>query len=250
MFYRQNIKLSTKYKIVDKMKNSSKGKSMSVEAAGQTLANYCYKSLKEAIIRGEFIPGEKLRIAKLKSYLNVGPTPIREALSRLASSGLIGNEASKGFFVKNVSEAEVRDIYATFNKIELLALNQAIELGDSSWEANILGSLHKLSIVEKSSPPIDSERWLLLNYEFHCSLIAACHSPCLLKIREDLYQLFDRYCHLSVLINEETFLFNHNDHCEIATAVINRDQSKASRLTTLHLENSLNQVIKALKKFL
>lgn len=223
---------------------------MSAEATDQTLTNYCYKNLKEAIIRGEFAPGEKLRIAKLKSYLNVGPTPIREALSRLASSGLINTEANRGFFVKNVSEAEVRDIYATFNKIELLALNQAIELGDSSWEANILGSLHKLSIVEKCSSPIDSESWLLLNYEFHYSLIAACNSPCLLKIRGDIYQLFDRYCHLSILINENNLLLNHNDHCEIAKAVINRDKSKACRLTTSHLENSLNQVIEALRKFL
>lgn len=223
---------------------------MSMETTDQTLTNYCYKSLKEAIIRGEFKPGQKLRIAKLKSYLNVGPTPIREALSRLASSGLVGNEANKGFFVKNVSEAEVRDIYATFNKIELLALNQAIELGDSSWEGNILGSLHKLSVVEKSSSPVDSESWLLLNYEFHRSLIAACNSPCLLKIREDIYQLFDRYCHLSVLINEDTLLLNHNAHCEIARAVIGRNKSKACELTTLHLENSLNQVIEALKKFL
>lgn len=223
---------------------------MSEEITDQTLANYCYKSLKEAIIRGKFIPGEKLRIAKLKSYLNIGPTPIREALSRLASSGLIGNEANKGFFVKNVSEAEVRDIYATFNKIELLALNQAIELGDSSWEANILGSLHKLSVVEKRPPPVDSESWLLLNYEFHHSLIAGCNSPCLLKIREDIYQLFERYCHLSVLINEDNLLLNHNDHCEIAKAAINRDKSKACRLTALHLENSFNQVIEALKKFM
>ena len=61
---------------------------MATEVTEQTLANFCYKKLKEAIIRGEFKPGEKLRIAKLKSYLNIGPTPIREALSHLASSGL------------------------------------------------------------------------------------------------------------------------------------------------------------------
>lgn len=221
---------------------------MSDDTSDQTLTNYCYKSLKEGIIRGEFAPGEKLRIAKLKSHLNVGPTPIREALSRLVSSGLINAEANRGFFVKSICEAEVRDIYATFNKIELLALNQAIELGDTSWEAHILGSLHKLSVIEKAPPPIDSVNWLLLNYEFHRSLIAACHSPCLLKIREDLYQLFDRYCHLSLLINEEALLLNNQDHCEIANAVIARDKAKACRLTTLHLENSLEQVIERLKK--
>lgn len=215
-----------------------------------TLANYCYQRIKEAIIKGEFTPGKKLRIAQLKSYLNIGPTPIREALSRLTSSGLVDMEANKGFFVKNISEAEVRDIYATFNKIELLALNESIDLGDVSWEATILGVLHKLSAIEKASPPIDSLNWLSLNYQFHYSLIAACNSPCLLKIREGIYQLFDRYCHLSLFINEKALLLNHKEHCELAQAVISRDKLKASKLTTLHLENSLEQVIERLKPIL
>ncbi|KAF3361907.1 putative HTH-type transcriptional regulator BphR [Chlamydiales bacterium STE3] len=220
------------------------------QATDQTLANYCYHRLKEAIIKGHFAPGQKLRIAELKSYLDVGPTPIREALSRLTSSGLVDMEANRGFFVKKVSEAEVRDIYATFNKIELLALNESIELGDISWEADILGSLHKLSVIEKTPSPIDSASWLLLNYQFHYSLIAACDSPCLLKIREGIYQLFDRYCHLSLFTNENALLLNHKDHCEIAQAVIGRDKAKACELTTLHLENSLEQVIERLKPIL
>lgn len=221
-----------------------------METAEQTLANYCYKKLKEAIIHGEFPPGEKLRIVNLKSYLNVGPTPIREALSRLVSSGLIEMEDNKGFYVKKVSDAEVRDIYSTFLKIELLALNQAIELGDTSWEANILGSLHKLSVVEKSPPPIDFEKWLQLNNEFHLSLISGCNSPSLLKIREDIYQLFERYCHLSVLYKQEGLTQNNKDHCELAEAVISRDRSKASKLLTSHLENSLKLVQKGIKKYL
>lgn len=213
-----------------------------------TLVDQSYKSLKEKIIQGEFAPGEKLRIAKLKALLNTGPTPIREALSRLTFSGLIEAEANRGFFVKKISEHEVRDIYTTFKTIELLALNQAMELGDTSWEANILASLHKLSVVENAPPPIDSVTWLSYNYEFHRALIAACNSPCLLKIRDDVYQLFDRYCHLSLLINENSLSLNHQDHCNIAHAVIARDKSKACKLISLHLEKSLNQVIESLQK--
>lgn len=222
---------------------------MSAEDTDQTLANTCYKHLKEAIVRGDFLPGEKLRMRMLTSRLNAGPTPIREALSRLASSGLVEMELNRGFFVKKVSEAEVRDIYATFNKIELLALNQAMELGDTSWEANILGALHKLSAVEKDPLNVDSSNWLLLNYQFHHALVAACNSPCLLKIREDIYQLFDRYCHLSILANPNALVLNHKDHCEIANAVINRDKALACALTTQHLENSFNQVIERIRKF-
>lgn len=213
--------------------------------ADQNLVNYCYKNLREGIIRGDFSPGEKLKIAKLREYFNVGPTPLREALSRLTASGLVDAEENKGFRVKKVSRAEVRDIYATFNQIEILALSQSIELGDTSWEAGIVAALHTLSVIETSPTPIDSLLWLEKNYAFHYSLIAACRSPCLLKIRKDLYQLFDRYCHLSLLINKDALVLNNKDHVEIAKAVLQRDKDKSVRLMTLHLEKSLEQILNA-----
>lgn len=212
-----------------------------------TLSNLCFETLKKGIIRGDFKPGEKLRIAKLKDILNAGPTPIREALSRLVSTGLIYAEDNRGFYVSKVSENEVRDIYSTFLKIEILALTQAIELGETDWEASILSALHKLSTVEKSSSP-NIDQWMLLNYQFHLALISGCGSPCLLKVREDLYQQFERYCRASILSNENILIKNNKDHAELAKAVIDRDISKTTKLITKHLNYSLQLVLSKLKK--
>ena len=221
---------------------------MTVDTPNQTLVESCYKVLKEGIIRGEFAPRQKLRISKLTSILNVGPTPIREALSRLTYSGLVVAESNKGFFVKEVSEGEVRDLYATFHTIELLALQSAIDQGDTDWEANIVASLYQLGTIENTSFPIDTHLWLKLNYQFHRALIAACNSPCLLKIREDLYHQFDRYCQLSILAQQDSLHVNHQDHCDIAHAVISRDKETACHLITIHFQTSLVEVIKELKK--
>ena len=221
---------------------------MTIDTTQQTLAEYSYKTLKDAIINGTYLPGEKLRIETLKAHLKIGPTPIREALSRLVSTGLIEMESNRGFYVRKVSEDEVKDIYDTFLKIELLALTEAMKKGDAAWEANILATLHKLSAVEKSSASIDTTLWLQLNYEFHCALITGCNSPSLLNIREGIYQLFDRYCHLSLLNNEESLRLNHEQHEEIAKAVITRNEAKACQLITKHLEYSLKQVLKKLAK--
>jgi GntR family carbon starvation induced transcriptional regulator len=221
---------------------------MTQDTKHQSLADRCYERLKEAIIRGEFAPGEKLRIVQLKSRLNIGSTPIREALSRLTFSGLIQTEANRGFFVKHVSEFEVRDIYNTLQKIELLALDRSLDLGDANWEANILASLYKLSLIEKATPQIDGESWLTLNNEFHDALVAACDSPCLLKIRSDVYQLFKRYCRLSFIINKNSLLSNYKDHCDIAKAAIERDKTGLATLISLHLEKSLEHILIRLKK--
>ena len=213
------------------------------------LVSLSYEKLKEGIILGDFAPGEKLQIEKLKAYVGVGPTPIREALSRLTATGLIETALNRGFFVKPVSIEEVRDIYSTFIKIELLAMEQAMNLGDSAWEANIIAALYKLGTIEKSTnADINLHDWLKANHELHFAIIAGCKSPSLLKIREDLYQLFDRYCHLAMSLKKVSFRTNHKDHEALVKAVIARDKLKAIELMTRHLEGSLNLVVEKLKE--
>lgn len=211
-----------------------------------SLVTFSYDKLKEGIIVGDFAPGEKLRIEKLKSYLGIGPTPIREALSRLTASGLIEAAPNRGFYVRRVSLEEVHDIYATFLKIELLAMEEAMKRGDSSWEAGIIASLYKLGLIEKSASPVFKD-WLAANYEFHYSIVSGCKSPTLLKIRADLYQLFDRYCHLSITNKKATFHATHKDHEALAKAVISRDFDNAALLMTRHLKTSLNLVVEKLE---
>ncbi|MCE2983526.1 MAG: FCD domain-containing protein, partial [Parachlamydia sp.] len=152
-------------------------------------------------------------------------------------------EANRGFFVKKISLEEVQDIYGTFEKIELLALSEAIQSGDVAWEGAILAALHRLHAIEKGSSPADSKAWLQANYDFHRSLVSGCRSPCLLKIREDLYHLFERYCHLSFLTEKQTLQMNHEHHVRIAQAVIQRQSAEACQLMQEHLRTSFESVI-------
>lgn len=213
---------------------------------GVNLSNYCFKHLKEWIVQGDYAPGEKLHIAKLSARLKTGPTPIREALSRLTSTGLIEIVENKGFRVKTFSEAAVRDLYTTFGQIETLALLQAIDRGDTSWEADIVAALYKLSILENTQSPVNSLEWLKLNYEFHFSLIVGCKSHYLLKIRDELYQHFERYCHLGIIAKKKELTVNHQEHAAIAKAVLARDKDKTVELMSQHLNGSLESVVREL----
>src|SRR5438445_8464393 len=107
----------------------------------QTLSQQCYEQLKLDIIDGTLKPGEKLKTATIKERFEIGQSPIREALSRLVASGLVETQDNKGFRVTKLSEKNIRDIYETFAHIENLALSQAIERGDDSWEDSIVATL-------------------------------------------------------------------------------------------------------------
>lgn len=212
-----------------------------------TLAQQCYDQLQNDIIDGTLKPGEKLKVEPLKDRLAVGQSPIREALSRLVASGLVQTEDNKGFRVATLSEHDIRDIYATFNQIENMALALAIEQGDDAWESHIVASLHQLSIVENKQEPVPYSVWAERNYNFHVALIAGCKSPALLEIRKTLYLKFDRYCRMAFHTTKDSLSVNNDEHKQMAEAVLRRDVKTAHELMTHHILGSLESVIKKLK---
>jgi len=214
------------------------------------LVNQCYEQIQDNIIDGTFTPGKKLKVKELKLLLKTGHSPIREALSRLATSGLVEAHDNKGFRVTKISESDIRDIYHTFLHIELLALTQAMKLGDDSWKASIVAALYSLSLIENDETltTIPYQIWYDRNYAFHVALISGCNSPTLLRIRSDLYLRFDRYCRMSFTIAKLVIKTNHEEHKKLAQAALDRDHHTAHKLMTHHLLGSLEDVVKLFKK--
>lgn len=211
------------------------------------LVNQCYDEIQEHIINGTFEPGKKLKVEELKQQLKSGASPIREALSRLVSSGLVEARDNKGFYVTQISQADVRDLYHTFLQIDLLALALAIKYGDDAWQTGIVAALYNLSLVENSSKPIPYAVWAERNNAFHTALISGCNSPILLDIRAQLYRRFDRYCRIAFNLSHTKLERNHEEHKQIADAVLDRDIKKTTTLMTHHILGMLENVITTLK---
>ncbi len=213
-----------------------------------TLAIQCYDKIQECIIDGTFPPGQKLKMATLKKTLGTGQSPIREALSRLTQSGLVEAEDNKGFRVAQVSEADIRDTYQVFFNIEMLALEQALQLGDDSWEATIVGALHQLALIENKTEPVSYLEWSKRNYAFHVTLISGCNSPLLLELRADVYRRFDRYCRIAFNVAKEELHLNHEEHKKLADAVLKRNLPAVTELMRYHIFGAQEEVIQTLKK--
>src|SRR3990172_5019394 len=78
-----------------------------------TLASSVYERLRQDVLTGELLPGHKLRIDALRLRYGVGASPVREALNRLVSEGLVTLEDQKGFRVAPVSLDELRELTHT-----------------------------------------------------------------------------------------------------------------------------------------
>ena len=208
-----------------------------------SLALQCYEQLRQEIVQGILLPGEKLKVMPIAKRFGIGQSPVREALSKLSAFGLVVVEENKGFRVALVSEFDIRDTYKVFTAVEITALQWAMKCGDVQWQANIVAQLHKLSIIENSKKIVPQSVWAAANYDFHLALIAGCNSPTLLEVRQQIYMKFDRYCQMSYQLSQQ---MNHNNyacHQELADAVLQRDVSRAKKLMIGHINNPLEFVI-------
>ena len=217
------------------------------EKTNQTLVTQCHEALRDLILNGDLAPGKKLKVTELTTLLNVGPTPVREALSRLANTGLVVATDNKGFRVKDVSEEEVRDLYYTFTEIERIALQRSIKFGTSIWEGEVIAALHRLTLLEKKRS-VDFLPWLKENDNFHSTLVSACGSPMLLELRNHIYQLLSRYTRLSFINNNRKLSQNNKDHQIIAKAALARKDDLACQLLESHLSGSVDHIVKRLKE--
>ena len=104
----------------------------------RTLATDLFEQLRSDILHNRLDPGSRLRFKDLRERYHSGLSPLREALMRLVSEGLVVLEDHKGFRVAPVSREEMQDIANTLLELEALAIRMAVKKGDDRWEADIV----------------------------------------------------------------------------------------------------------------
>lgn len=210
---------------------------------GGTLSELAYRQIRRDILGGVFAPGEALRLETLKSRYGLSFSPLREALNRLQSERLVVSLALRGFSVAPYSVSEMRDAVETRILIESEALRLSIRRGTDEWEGRIVAAAHALSLKLnrlklQPSPlsPEESEVIEASHHEFHSALIAACNSPRLIALAEELYAETERYRRPALASangrNPPRDLVA--EHREIMVAALNRDAPLACDLLAAH----------------
>lgn len=214
-------------------------------ASTSTVSQDVYRRLRSDLLACRLAPGEKLKIEELCQRFSAGSSAVREALSRLASDGFVVMEPQRGFRVTPVSFDELRDLTDTRCQIEGLCIRDAVRRGDIEWEAGLVTALHRLSrtpMRAEEDPQRYSDVFAAAHTQFHEAVVAACRSPCLLKIREALYFQHERYRWLSMpLARVERNL--HAEHASIAEAALARDADRAVRMMTDHLQQTAHIIL-------
>jgi DNA-binding GntR family transcriptional regulator len=201
-----------------------------------SISEKTYRQIRLDIIFGKLLPGEKLKLDRLREDYRTSVGTLRELLNRLASEGLVVAEGQRGFEVAPVSAENLREIAALRLLLESHALTQSFQAGDMDWEGRVVSAYHKLSAIEKrlvSGDRADPEIWKRYDWEFHHALISACGSNALLEIHAPIYDKYLRYQMIAGIFRGEIAAREHKTLLECA---LSRDSRAARDVLVVHIE--------------
>ncbi len=213
-------------------------------AAAPTLAGAVLEDLRRDILECHWAPGAKLRFEALRAQYEVGLSPLREALSRLAVEGLVVGVDRRGFTVAPVSLADLDEITELRCELEGLALRWSIERGDDSWESAVVGAFHHLSRVAAEVPGRTrqiSADWELRHTAFHQAMAGACGSSRLLQLRAQFFNQTNRYRRLAVAYSQVP-RDDRGEHRALMDAALARDADRAVALIHKHIRRTADLV--------
>lgn len=200
----------------------------------QSTTQRAYLALREAIITGEIAPGEKLKVETLKSTLETGASPVREALSLLTSNQLVERRDQRGFRVALASRKQFEEILSLRCQLEDLALRASVEAGGREWEEQLVLSHHHMTKAYAEPPAVFEE----YHRAFHMALLAACDSPILLRFCEQLYDLNIRYRYLALKNERYAKRDVAGEHKSILDAAISGDVENTSTELVAHYKKT------------
>lgn len=156
------------------------GVDASVDLTGrpQTRTEWADSRLRDAILRGEFAPGDALVISTLAEQLGLSATPLREALRNLATEGLVVLQSHGSARVAEVDISEAYEIYEIRSVLEPMALERAVAKGDDAYREGVKVAWEALRENRVATPAQHAA--------FHRALLCACDSVLLLQITTTL----------------------------------------------------------------
>lgn len=150
-----------------------------------SLLDWAYKQVRRMLFSGALPQGQKIVVAQLANELSISPTPVKEALNRLAAEGLLEAVPRRGFQVKRQSIKEVKDTLECRIMLETYAASKAVDnfSGRPDLQAEMRHAMESL----RSTDPHDYVSITELEQSFHGALVQLAENKTLLSLFNILY---------------------------------------------------------------
>jgi DNA-binding GntR family transcriptional regulator len=197
-----------------------------------TDAHRAYRLIKDRIISLELAPGDVIQDIALIEQLHLGRTPIREALKLLEAENLVVSVPRRGVFVSHISITDLQQLCEIRVELEGLSARLAAQRStdDDLGSVRDCSEQHQLAQTDNVVVRIYADR------KMHLALAAATHNRFLDTEIERFYDLSLRLWRLA-LDHVRAEDVNIASHCDIVSAVVERDADRAESLMREHIRD-------------
>ncbi len=219
---------------------SETGSSTEGEFDGTSRAEYAYKMLLDAIHEQKLKPGERVREDEVSRMLGISRTPVRQALQKLQTRGLLTQAPGRGLLVAELDRQQIVELYAMRELLEGAAARLAAQHAGPS---DISAMRRVLQEFRKAAP--DARKLARINRLFHATIHEAAHN-------RYLSQSLDDFNDTLALLRGTTFsvkgrwkgeLAENND---LVDAIERRDAEAAERAARQNMRNALDARLRML----
>lgn len=207
------------------------------------LRDVVFNTLRQAILRGELKPGERLMEIQLANKLGVSRTPIREAIRKLELEGLVLMIPRKGAEVAEITEKNLRDVLEVRGALEELAVRLACDRIDKEGIENLKEAAKDFESILDSE---DITKIAEADVAFHDIIYLATDNQRLIQLLNNLREQMYRY-RVEYLKQKEWHPKLLAEHQDIIQAIENRERDKAASITSQHIDNQVEAVIDILR---
>jgi DNA-binding GntR family transcriptional regulator len=208
------------------------------EATGNT----AYQAVFDAIAAGRIKPGERLRETELAEMIGLSRTPIREAIRRLESEGLVSHEPRIGAVVKSLTQQEIVELYEMRIVLETTAASMAAKHA-SAAEIRHLENLNA-QMLDAADVPVQVSA---LNQRFHGCIVNAARNRFLAQSYRNLANSLILLGQTTLETPERVKSVNLQ-HIDIIDALSKGDAKEAAVAMSVHMETSLDHRLGGLQE--
>ena len=212
------------------------------ENAYLPLRDVVFQTLRQAILKGELQPGERLMEIKLAERLGVSRTPIREAIRKLELEGLVVMIPRKGAAVANITEKDTKDVLEVRRTLEMFAVEVAC---DRITHEQLVQLKEAAKAFEASKGSMDLIRIAETDMYFHEIIYEATQNERLVQMLNNLRENMYRY-RIEYLKDPNYYDSLVREHQAILEAVESGNKEQARMSMRAHIDNQQLAVISKL----
>jgi len=209
----------------------------------RSLGEHVFENLRQAIIRGDVAPGDRLVESRIAGVLEISRTPVREAIHKLEREGLLRKLPHGGFTVGHLSREDIEETFGIRCVLESYAARLAAL---NHREEDLLPLEEKIREFQACLAKGRLEELPKINTEFHNLLYALSRSPRLIKLINGLRDQIYRFRRILLKMNNWARTSNE-DHRNMLEAIRQRDVDRVEKLVKEHIEAGKKIVLRALE---